>query len=229
MEKYLLKQDEVVLYKGNTAFQDTFKPKRVKNYNTELCLTNLNVILTTGTKKFLSKEEIDVEVYGIDTIKMYNDTPQVIKKNDIVEIYFLNQQKCLQFPNKKEGKEFVEQVIKLVSGKSKFVREVLKVKKAIENTAKAIDIDVGKIAKGATQVGLKTAVGMAKTSKSGKVTQWVGNIAKHLLPSDSTKNEVKLLSNNEQVEQLTQLKKLLDDGAITQQEYDTMKKQILEL
>ena len=73
MENYILKQDESMIYKGQVSFQDTSKPKQIKTYNTELRLTSKNIIFITRTKKFLSKEIEDTEIYAIDTLKIYKD------------------------------------------------------------------------------------------------------------------------------------------------------------
>ena len=227
MENYILKQDESMIYKGQVSFQDTSKPKQINTYNTELRLTSKNIIFITRTKKFLSKEIEDTEIYAIDTLKIYKDEAQVIRKNDIVNMYFLEHEKCVQFPNKKEAKLFVDTTLRLLSGKSKFVRNVLKAKKEIKDTGDALDIDIRNIAKTTATIGLNTAVNMSVAPKAGKMTKILGNVAKQLLPKKNNNQESRLLSNDEQYNQLKHIKELLDSGAITQEEFDAMKKQIL--
>ena len=60
-------------------------------------------------------------------------------------------------------------------------------------------------------------------------TSIFGNVAKQLLPNKNKNQETRLLSNDEQYNQLKHIKELLDSGAITQEEYDAKKKQLLEL
>ena len=101
----------------------------------------------------------------------------------------------------------------------------MKAKESISHTTQALGIDVAKIAKETAAIGLKTATTMATIQNPTK-KKFIGTIAKQFLPNESNKN-TQLLSNAEQVEQLTKLKKLLDDGAITQSDYEKLKSQIL--
>ncbi|MBO5103032.1 MAG: SHOCT domain-containing protein [Clostridia bacterium] len=223
MENYSLQQNEIVLFKGNVSFEDSPKPQ----FNVELILTNLNVVFTTRTKKFLQAEKIDVDICGVDTIKIYNDNVQVIRKGNRVEIYFLDNAKIMDFASKNEAKTFTDQIFKLLTGENKFVRNVLKVKKSITETTDALHIDIAKVAKTTVEVGVKTAVIIANVAETpNKVTKVIGNVANQYIATKNT-NAPKLLPDNNQVERLAKLKELLDSEAITQEEYEKLKKEII--
>lgn len=64
-----------------------------------------------------------------------------------MDIYFKSGELFLEFEKEKEAKEFCERALKLVSGYSKFVRSVKRVKKSINETNEALDIDMVDMAK----------------------------------------------------------------------------------
>ena len=96
MEYYDLEEDEVVLYKGKVSLQN-------QKGITELILTNINFVLITKQKKLFSKEQVSVETYAVNEIKCYNGNPQVIKKGNLIELYFLNDE---TYNIKVENEEF---------------------------------------------------------------------------------------------------------------------------
>lgn len=78
MERYQLKSDETVLYEGEVTKADKYKKESfMDSFSTppaaELMLTNKNIILTTRIKKMFSKEQINVEVFSLVDIKVYDD------------------------------------------------------------------------------------------------------------------------------------------------------------
>jgi len=66
MEKYKLKEDEVVLYKGNV---------NVGGKNNSLTLTNLNIVFILDDIDL--NEENNIEIYSVESIKIYQEIPQV--------------------------------------------------------------------------------------------------------------------------------------------------------
>ena len=69
MKFYQLQPNETVIYQCNACG------------GTEVVLTNLNLVLLKRTKKLLSQDEITVDVYQKDDIKIYNSIPQIKQKN----------------------------------------------------------------------------------------------------------------------------------------------------
>lgn len=205
-----------MLYKGKVAFRNEDEVEPITNFNIELCLTNLNVILTVK----LENKEVNSEFFSVDTIKSYKNEVQAIRKDNLVEIYFQNHQLCLEFPDKKEAKLFVEEVTKLISGNNKFVRNILKMKKTFSDTGKALDIDSQKVTN-----ATKSILGVVGSVCSNNAVNMVSNTALNLLQ----KNTKSAGLSEEQIEQLTKLKEQLDKGIISQDDYEDYKKQILNI
>ena len=130
MEHYDLEEDEVVLYKGKVSLQN-------QKGITELILTNINFVLITKQKKLFSKEQVSVETYAVNEIKCYNGNPQVIKKGNLIELYFLNDETEFTFDSRNEARKFVNATLTLLTNKSAFERGAEKVKgtiSTIDNT-----------------------------------------------------------------------------------------------
>jgi hypothetical protein len=125
MKNYELGADEVVLYKGSVT------PVGIKG-ETQLILTNLNIVFITEIKKFLAKDEINVEVYPIEDIKIYKNVPQVkVVNDDIVEIYLTTTEKEFKFSSVDEVEKFVQEVKELLIRKPLGTRCINKVKDVI--------------------------------------------------------------------------------------------------
>ena len=73
MNTYKLKETEVVLYKGEITLSNSQELDK-------LYLTNENLVL-------VNEQSDTVEVYPIDSIKMYKGIPQINSKGHNVEIY----------------------------------------------------------------------------------------------------------------------------------------------
>lgn len=218
MEHYDLQQDEVVLYKGEVA------RKGVRGA-TELLLTNFNFVLITKTKKLLSKERAEVESYPIDCIKVYKDQPQVQQNDTIVDLYFQNAEWSLNFPSKKEAKKFVGKALEIVTGKNAFVRGVDKAKATVAMVDETLGIDSVGVAKTAAKVVATKGAGLFSKRKGAKqVVSVTGGL---LGKGKEVKTET--LSPEEQAKAVEHFKKLFDDGAITQEEFDKKKKEIMGL
>ena len=160
MENYQLQNNEVPLYRGKIILLPV--SKKEKPYEAELVLSNLNFIFAMEVKQVFRKIS-QTEVYDLKSVKFYNDLPHIIKKGDLVELYLLSCEKFIKFPNKKEATTFHDAVMRLLSGNSKFVRAVKKVKKEINETEEALDVDITGAAKVVADVALDVA---------GTVTGW---------------------------------------------------------
>jgi len=137
------------------------------------------------SKKFFHTE-LEKEVYDVKEIKIYDEKYQVIRKKKKVDIYMLSGEKFLEFQKEKQAKEFSNAVLRLVSGESKLVRGVKKVRKAVSETNDSLDIDVVEIAKKTANLAGEVAVAAATGAGAGKKTKMLGKIAGALMHKQST-------------------------------------------
>lgn len=222
MENYNLQANESVLYKGEAILA-----KRT----VELLLTNLNIVLIQKTKKMFSKPVVEVEAFSINQIKVYNGIPQIKLNGYDVEVYLVNSEIVLTFESKHEAKKFINSATELITGKTMAVRGADKVKNAV-----GIVDDT---------LGINTIGTIKSVVENGVVGTVLGGIRKINTTQEETKPSLMQLQNNqdcsvneadnaksvcsldEQIEALKKLKELLDAGIITQEEFDTKKKQIM--
>ena len=156
MEYYDLDEDEVVLYKGNVALKN-------QKGITELVLTNKNFVFITKIKKLFAKDEVVVDEFPINEVKIYNGEYQVLKKGNVVEIYFFHNEIEFAFEAGNECRKFMNAALKLLTTKNKFERAVDKTKSAIQCVDTSLGVDsVGMVKKAATGVVThKTVIGKA--------------------------------------------------------------------
>ena len=193
MENYILRDDETVLFKSKVEMQITSK----KKIEVELLLTNLNFVFIRDKKLFAKK--VENEVYDVKSVKKYDATYQIIRKNKKVEIYMIGVEKFLEFSTQKEAKEFTDVALKLVSGYSKFVRGVKKAQKSVKETEDALDIDIKETTKKAVAFAGEVAIVMGENSKSPKIKLF-GNIAKGIKEVNSkNKKNIQEITNNEKL------------------------------
>lgn len=159
MEYYDLAEDEVVLFKGKVVIQN-------KKNETELILTNKNFVFITTIKRLFSKDEISVDVFSVSEVKLFEGTYQVLKKGNLVEIYFLHDEIGFTFVKGSECREFMNAVLKLLTHKNKFERGAEKVLGAKDCVDKSLHID----SVGMVKTGLKTIV----ASKTSGVLKGIG-------------------------------------------------------
>ena len=199
MEAYTLKENEVILFRGMVALlSDGREEKNTDTYNTELILTNLNIVLNSIVKKMFT-QKIEQKIFSANDIKIYDETVQVIRKKTVVDVYFLGGELFLKFEKEKDAKEFCDKAIKLKDGNSKFVRSVKKTKKAIKETNEALDIDIVQIAKTTASVACEVAIGVASVKNASKGAQMVAKIAEVFHTNAKRNEKEKLLigsSNN---------------------------------
>lgn len=153
MDNYKLQSNEVVLYKGDVVLLN-------ENNTLKLILTNLNFVFIPQ-----HNENLPIEIYPIEDVKMYQGLPQIKTKANNVEIYFLTSEKEFSFNSKIELHKFTKEATKLLTGKTTAERNAEKVKNAIGlvdntlgiNTVSAVgsvikDGVVGKVGKGINKV-----------------------------------------------------------------------------
>lgn len=154
MENYNLREDEVVLWKGNINLSDQKECSR-------LILTNLNLVFITKINNSETDEIINTEIYNIQEVKMYQGVPQVKTKASKVEIYLKSTEKEFTFDSKNELHKFVSEINKLLTGKTTAERNAEKIKNAIHLVNDTLGVD---IVKGAGEVVKNGIVGSVSGS-----------------------------------------------------------------
>lgn len=248
MNNYQLTSDETVLYKG--AILNYSEKEKHNSFGStviyELILTNLNMIFVTKVKKLLSKEESSYNVIPIDTIKIYNDKPQVKQKGTDFVVYFTNQEYSFSLPSKLEAVKFHNKIMELLTGKSMSIRNSEKFKSAVNIVDDTLGIDSLGTVTSVLQNGVKGTIfnGITKKTATAKPsTKKIINSVLDVIGSDNSNNgnndnvisieantnkTVKSI-NDEQIETIKKLKDLLDLGVLSQEEFDAKKKEILGL
>lgn len=167
MENYDLEENEVVLYKGKVLFPNT-------KGTTEIILTNINFVLITKQKKIFAKEQVVVDTYAVNEIKYYNNQPQVIKKGNLIELYFLDDEIEFEFEARNEARKFVNATLNLLTNKTAFERNAEKVK----NTISVIDNTLGIDTRGMTANVIKNGIVGQASNMFGKGVTAISKIIK---------------------------------------------------
>lgn len=193
MKNYTLQNDEVILYRGYVNLLPDGKTQptnRFKKEESYLTLTNLHIIIDITTKKLFSKQ-VETIIYDTQSIKKYNNTPQIVQKSSCVDVYLLDTELFILFQNKKQATLFNNAALRLLTGYSKFVRGVKKGQKAIKETEDALDIDISGTAKTAAIVAVEMAVG-----STGKKVNTVGTFMKKLITKKNNQSITKTEKND---------------------------------
>jgi len=242
MKDYNLQPNEVLLYKGDAYRTGTNKG------HVELLFTNLFLVLIIRSKKLFSKEEVYVETYPVQEIKMYSDVPQIKQESCHVELYFSHGEEAFDFSEKSEARKFVNIAFKLLTGKTIATRGAEKFNGAVGVVDKALGINTVDTVKNVLENGVvgsvlggfhrkatvknngtllaKDALGVAKDIFWGKQPSQQDN---SITETASMTAANKPSAFDEKVESLKKLKDLLDSGILTQEEFDVKKKEILGL
>ena len=227
MEHYTLQPDEAVLYRGEAQVKQDGK-----NIKTELLLTDKFFVFIGKEKKLFRKEEITVESFAVDTVKTYKDAPNIIRKGEFVEIYFIGGEKFIEFSSKGDAKQFVAKALEFLTNKSALIRGIDKTKKVVSDVGDSLGID--------KETAATVAVGAAKFGVKALFQKRLGGKTKLIETTETVKSsqgifhrkETKQLppmSPQEQAQAVIQLKELLDNGVITQEEFEIKKKEYLGL
>jgi hypothetical protein len=241
MDNYCLESNEVVLYKGNGIIKSNSKSEGLLTNIThkEIMLTNINIVGTLKTKKMFAKEEVEITVFPVADIKIYNGVPQIKQDNYKVEIYLVDSEIILEFYSKSEVRKFINAVYEFITGKSISERGASKVKGAVNMVDDTLGIDSVGTIKSVVENGVVGSVfgGLGKTGKKkGKNATVVSDIlsfAKGSLSEKTSEEESQKIEGStevsfeDQIESLKKLKELLDASIITQEEFDAKKKQIM--
>lgn len=243
MSSYKLDSRETVLYKGTILnFSANEKHNSIgSTVSYELMLTNLNMIFVTKVKKILSKEEAFYIAKPIETIKIYEDKPQIKQKGTNFEVYFSDQEYTFSLPNKFEAIKLHNKIMELVTGKSVSVRNSEKFKSAVDLVDNTLGIDSLGTVTGVLQNGVKGVLfnGISKSTDGSKLSsKKIINKVLDVIVNDSEKETKNIeqakadknhLIDDEQIEAIKKLKDLLDLGVLSQEEFDAKKKELLGL
>lgn len=163
MKHYVLDEDEVPLYKGKVE-------RKEKSGETELVLTNKRFIFVTITQNEFMSEIVSVNEYSVSEVKEYKGIHQVLRKGNVVEIYFLHDEVEFAFEKGSECKKFISAALETLTSKNKFRRAVDKVSKVNaerEYLDETLHIDSVGIVKNAAK-GIGKTFGAIKNIGFGK-------------------------------------------------------------
>lgn len=232
MDEYKLQPNESVLFKCNT-YDDT-----------EILLTNLNLVIIKKIKKvkkrkkgLLSENQSPLNIYPVEDIKIYKDVPQIKSKNNTVEIYLTSTEISIDFYSRGDAYKFTNTAVELLTGKNTFARGAEKFKNAIDVVDDTLGINtvdtVKNVVENGVAGGILGIIGQKRKSKGQSGIKKSFNVLQQAIDSNSTEN--RLLDNkndnpneiNDRVEKLKKLKSLLDEGILTQEEFDRKKEELL--
>lgn len=234
MDGYFLQPNEVVLFKADDVISSV-----VPKGKTKLILTNLYLVYIYKVKIGFRKYDTITEKKSIETLKIYNEKPQVKQHGSEVEIYFVDSNHNLTFDSFFTAKKFVKNIYELASGKTVIKRGADKVKSGINLVDETLGLDTVDTVKGVLQKGVVGTVigGIGHRHAKSKKVQFAEEMAEMFVnqtPSNTIEveevhNKDACLSFDEQIEAVKKLKTLLDEGVLTQEEFDMKKKEIMGL
>lgn len=238
MRNYELKSDEAIVFEG-VGFR-TGETEKNNDNGFSVILTNLNLVLIDNALYSESEEKPKINIIPVEKIKEYNGDIQVKPNGNSVEIFYADGEQIIFFTTKHEVRKFTDKVFEVYTGKKKTARGADKVKNAIKLVDDALGIDTVDTIKNVAQGGVVGAVfGMPiggkkgkKLSKGERVISGILSVAQGVSAQKDTSEKLlceskKEKTPDEQLEMLTKMKALLENGVITQEEFDAKKKQIL--
>lgn len=230
---YKLESDEVALFESDVSL----KEKKDKNV---ILITNHNIVIETTKKKMFKKPEFSLQVYPTSDIKLYNDQPQIKQKSNDVFVSLINKELQLTFESMFLARKFVTKAIESVTGKTVSARGAGKIKSAIGLVDDTLGIDTIGTISGVMENGVvKSILGGTKSrqnaesvSNNSGIIETVADVVEIATGKDVPKlnpNNKCEMSYDEKIDAVKKLKGLLDMGAITQEEFDAKKKDLLGL
>ena len=187
MQTYNLEENEVLLIRDVASLTRDWNRMKKNSQKCTVLLTNLSFIFLVEEKKSqnLPSEEIQHE---ISDVKVYDKTIQITRKKESVDIYFKNEVLYLDFENEKAATTFCDKALKLISGESKLVRTVNKIKKCIQETDEGLHIS--ETTKKATTFICEATSEVAKLDIASKKTKIAGKIAEVFLRKNKKENDL---------------------------------------
>ena len=184
----------------------------------------------------------------LSEIKIFEGQPQVKFYNETIELYLLNEVFAIIIQDKKQAKEFVSTINKQLTGKSAYERTTEKVGKAIGVIDKTFGINTVESMKEIITNGIGSKINIFgklgkksndKSKNKSEKTNDIGQTARLIFSSIKTveqKSEQERQIAEEKAkneafdvmcDKLIKIKNLLDAGAITQEEYEKNKAEIM--
>lgn len=232
MTNIILQDDETILYRGSARRENG-------NSAIEVILTNLRLVLVATINRVFAKSQCDVDVYAVKDVKFYNDMPQVKQKNTLVEVFLIGGEVTIVFNSSIEAAKFANAMLQLLTGKTVAARGAQKVKETVGLVDDTLGINTVDTVKNVLEYGLANSLlgGFGKktsaAAKDAYAVKEVVSVAKELierkLPETSATSTSSATLTAEQMETVKMWKELLDMGIITQEEFDTKKKLVLDL
>ncbi|NLW19776.1 MAG: SHOCT domain-containing protein [Clostridiales bacterium] len=175
----------------------------------------------TKEKKMFSRDGVRVETFPVREVKTYNQVPQVKQLGGKVELYTLSKVMLIDFGNILTARKFVGLMYELLTGQTAAQRGADKVRGAMDVVDGALGINT-----------VDAVVGLVGKSTPGGI---LGGLAKIALQQSAAPQPASVasgaksaaLSLDEQLEALKKLKELLDNGIITQAEFESKKAQVM--
>lgn len=242
MNTYTFDQDEVLLFRCEAYIADN------STCLYRLLVTNKYVVFMPYNSTYDGKTDYEERKIPLSEIKIFEGQPQVKFYNETIELYLLNEVFAIIIQDKKQAKEFVSTINKQLTGKSAYERNTEKVGKAIGVIDKAFGINTVESMKEIITNGIGSKINIFgklgkksndKSKNKSEKTNDVGQTARLIFSSIKTveqKSEQERQIAEEKAkneafdvmcDKLIKIKNLLDAGAITQEEYEKSKAEIM--
>ena len=192
MKHYNLSANETVLHKGTLSIID--EELIGDGTPAKYVLTNIALVLFVE-----DGGEVKTHIFSLSEVKIYENEPQIIRKDKNVDIYFIGGELYLEFPDKKSSKDFTSAAKKLVGG-SPLLRSVTKAKDAVNHAGEAIGINVKSVASVAGNIAIDMATAKLtegkkeeakneekKPSVAKAAVKTLGVVAKNLISASNKK------------------------------------------
>ena len=147
MANYELQADEVVLYEGTVTCKD-YKG------NLQLTLTSVKMVFEKEKGLFKKEREL-VDLFALETIKFYNEAPQIKQKGDTVDVQTANKNLSITFAGMIEARKFTGKIVDAVTGTTLAKRSSDRIKGAFEMVDDTLGLDTRGTIKGFLENGVK--------------------------------------------------------------------------
>lgn len=231
MEHYKLQPDEVMLFEDHIFISGS----KASNH---LILTNFNLVVISTIKKMFKSDDVTVTSYPVTDIKIFNDAPQVKQSKDVVTVFLSSGELVFSFDTSLKAMKFVNKVIELITGKTTATRGAGKVKSALGLVDDTLGINTMGTISGVLENGIgktlfkglgSSRTKPANTSPATEAASALIQAATNKQPQPAEEAAATELSYEQRVESVKKLKELLDMGILSQEEFDTKKKELLQL
>ena len=163
MSTYELAADEVVLCE-NDVFRKDLNENLKLTLTTKKIVFEKNKVVKTGFLKTKNEKEV-ADIIMLDTIKKYNEKPQVSQKGLKAYVQTTNGNLNIEFHNLIEVAVFVNKVIEAITGATLSDRSFNQVKNTFNKVDDALGFNTRETIKGVVENGV---IGMLRGTKRNK-------------------------------------------------------------